>query len=303
MPWERHFIKPIAPGRGAGDSPFIPASIDGDILCHRDPPAPSGRTCPFRTQTQAIGLAASGLGYARSARWAEQEQIARWAETSRANRPSSPPHPHAPRPRVSASWAETLGSTISEYRRATINAFRSKTSTARFSGTTSLLMMRNTFGIKPSAGESRPNGPTEHSPGLRPQADALGAAFHKTDCARKGRRRFTLHSRVHRRGHFVSSRPSGAPSGRTFPFRTQTQAIGLAASGLGYARSARWAEQEQIARWAETSRANRPSSPPQPHAHRPRPFSARWAETSHGPMARNNIRPILISPSGLRALS
>src|SRR5581483_3176161 len=40
MPWERHFIKPIAPGRGAGDSPFIPASIDGDILCHRDPPAP-----------------------------------------------------------------------------------------------------------------------------------------------------------------------------------------------------------------------------------------------------------------------
>src|SRR5581483_2320066 len=183
--------------------------IDGDILCHRDPPAPSGRTCPFRTQTQAIGLAASGLGYARSARWAEQEQIARWAETSRANRPSSPPHPHAPRPRVSARWAETLGSTISEYRRATINAFRSRTSTARFSGTTSLLMMRNTFGIKPSAGESRPNGPTEHSPGLRPQADALGAAFHKTDCARKGRRRFTLHSRVHRRGHFVSSRPSG----------------------------------------------------------------------------------------------
>ena len=99
----------------------------------------------------------------------------------------------------------------------------------------------------------RPNGPTEPSPGLRPQADALGkirpiitrpegAPELPTLNPPKGKRQFDPYR----------NDGSGAPSGRRSHFRRVTQGIGLAASALGYARSARWAEKAGDSAWFAT---------------------------------------------------
>jgi hypothetical protein len=103
----------------------------------------------------------------------------------------------------------------------------------------------------PTGQPFRPNGPTEPSPGLRPQADALGKTrliITRPEGAPE------LPTLTPPKCQFDPYRNdgSGAPSGRQSHFRRVTQGIGLAASALGYARSARWAEKAGDSAWFAT---------------------------------------------------
>ena len=124
----------------------------------------SGRRSHSRPATQGIGLMASALGWALAARWAAgQATVANpldHANRARAHAVAQgPPNPtHRPRP------LDPSKPTVSVR----------PTEIVRLNGPTGAPRHNGPTGASPHANAARPNGPTEPSPGLRPQAEALG---------------------------------------------------------------------------------------------------------------------------------